>query len=272
MIIIMVVVTHKRHDDLLRSAPVITRLATLDTATSLARTRPHLGCTDGPGHPRRVSSWLMSPARCSPSFACKVREEEGCGGRGRLPIGDEHRHGRHPLAKRRQREKARICTAPLCGADVGAMPSFFFSFFFPNLLLVPLPLILICLSREREQSRFRIHERVGGRWDGRADVQGSRQVRARRQQQIGCVSPRAVLLCLSLDSACARGILVVTRKLVRAGGRQTVSLTILRALALLNFNVHFFSSSAIMRMRTMTRSLACYATRWSYMTTHQIYN
>lgn len=79
-------------------------------------------------------------ARCSPSFACKVREEEGCGGRGRLPIGDEHhRHGRHPLAKRRQREKARICTAPRCGADVGAMPAFFFSFFLSKLTFGPAP-------------------------------------------------------------------------------------------------------------------------------------
>lgn len=194
-------------------------------------------------------------ARCSPSFACKVREEEGCGGRGRLPIGDEHhRHGRHPLAKRRQREKARICTAPRCGADVGAMPSFFFSFFFPNLLLVPLP--LICLSREREQSRFRIHERVGGRWDGRAVQQTGARAAAAGLQQIGRVSPRAVLFCLSLDSACARGILGVTRKLVRAGGRQTFSLTILRALLNSSDSVHFFSSRAIMRMRTMTRLLA----------------
>lgn len=256
---IMAVVTHKRHDDLLRSAPVITRLATLDTATSLARTRPHLGCTDGPGHPRRVSSWLMRPARCSPSFACKEREEEGCGGRGRLPIGDEHRHGRHPLAKRRQREKARICTAPRwpVGRTWGPCPPFFF-FSFQAYFWSRSPSYAWAEKENSHVFAFTSVSVVGGTDVQCSAADGCARCGCRPAADRTCFPPGSFVLSFAWqrvrawDSRCHG----VTRKLVRAGGRQTVSLTILRALLNSSDSVHFFSSRAIMRMRTMTRMLA----------------
>jgi hypothetical protein len=215
----------------------------------------------------------MRPARCSPSFACKEREEEGCGGRGRLPIGDEHRHGRHPLAKRRQREKARICTAPRwpVGRTWGPCPPFFF--FFPSLLLVPLP--LICLSREREQSRFRIHERVGGRWDGRA-VQCSRRVRALRLQACSrsdVFPPGQFCFVFRLTARARVGFSVSrcdeeTRSCRRAADRIFDNLA---------RSAEFQRQRPLLFLESDNEdenddSHACYATRWSYMTTHQIYN
>lgn len=115
---------------------------------------------------RRGSSSLMTHEPCPlQSILClQGKGGRGCGGR--LPIGDEHRHGsHHPPTGGKGRESAHARHGG--GADVGGVSRArpWPLFFQPS---PGSPRLARLSSQSLAASRFHSRARVGGRWDGRA--------------------------------------------------------------------------------------------------------